>query len=181
MKKIKSFQFWRNTVKNSYRITHLDKSSPRGKRNCGLKYIFITLNTLLLALFIALPAANGQDSSSFETLQGQPDEIMTLKHGRQSRNPAPTSEHLPDGKIAAVSEMIQTSPAAGELDSAFNPTFDRFSGLAYVVAVQPDGKIIVGGYFKSLNGNAHSGIVRFNPDGSFDNAFNPNINDTVFG
>src|SRR5436853_1336483 len=57
------------------------------------------------------------------------------------------------------------------------------NGIVYVVVVQPDGKILIGGDFTtpSPNGGAavtRNRIARLNPDGTLD-GFNPNANGTV--
>jgi uncharacterized delta-60 repeat protein len=49
----------------------------------------------------------------------------------------------------------------------------------YVVVVQPDGKILIGGLFTSIGGVARNHIARLNPDGTLDIAFDPNINGHV--
>jgi uncharacterized delta-60 repeat protein len=41
------------------------------------------------------------------------------------------------------------------------------------IAVQPDGKVIIGGLFTSVNGIARNRIARFNSDGSVDKSFDP--------
>ncbi|MBX2945600.1 MAG: T9SS type A sorting domain-containing protein [Cyclobacteriaceae bacterium] len=60
----------------------------------------------------------------------------------------------------------------GSLDETFNPG----SGFDYVVqcmVVQPDGKVIVGGYFTEYNGAPVNRIARLNTDGTLDLSFNP--------
>ena len=59
---------------------------------------------------------------------------------------------------------------AGSRDLGFG---DRSGtdGLVYAVAVQPDGKIVVVGDFKSMNGVACGSIARLNADGSVDPSF----------
>jgi uncharacterized delta-60 repeat protein len=47
------------------------------------------------------------------------------------------------------------------------------------IAVQTDGKILVGGSFTNLAGQARNYIGRFNPDGSLDPAFNPGADNIV--
>lgn len=42
------------------------------------------------------------------------------------------------------------------------------------VLVQPDGKILVGGYFPNYAGSGHDHLVRLNNDGTIDPTFNPN-------
>ena len=43
-------------------------------------------------------------------------------------------------------------------------------------AVQPDGKILIGGTFTSVLGVARNNIARLNTDGTLDTAFDPNAN-----
>ena len=43
-------------------------------------------------------------------------------------------------------------------------------------AVQPDGKILIGGIFTSVLGVTRNNIARLNTDGTLDTAFNPNAN-----
>ncbi|GAB3084675.1 hypothetical protein [Nocardioides zeae] len=63
----------------------------------------------------------------------------------------------------------------GTVDGAFaDPGLDA---LARAVVVQPDGKILVGGQFRTAGGRAMTGVARFNSDGSIDTGFaNPALN-----
>src|SRR5436190_2256283 len=45
--------------------------------------------------------------------------------------------------------------------------------IAVTLALQPDGKILVGGEFWSVNGTPRNRIARLNDDGSLDPTFNP--------
>ena len=58
------------------------------------------------------------------------------------------------------------------LDSSFVPSLENFTGAVNAVAKQPDGKILVGGYFLSANGRERFGLARFNADGTLDESFN---------
>jgi uncharacterized delta-60 repeat protein len=58
------------------------------------------------------------------------------------------------------------------VDISFNP-IGGVNGNVWSVAVQPDGKILIGGAFTAVNGIARNRIARLNPDGSLDAAFNP--------
>ena len=60
----------------------------------------------------------------------------------------------------------------GSLDNTFNPR-TGFNGQPGSVAVQTDGKIVVGGSFTTYNGTPRNNIVRINGDGSLDTSFNP--------
>lgn len=66
----------------------------------------------------------------------------------------------------------------GTLDTSFNPGAAFIDvgtdNRVFTLAVQADGKIIVGGHFYSVDGALHKNfITRLNSDGSFDTAFNP--------
>ena len=63
--------------------------------------------------------------------------------------------------------------ANGTLDKTFKPGV--IDGVTCVV-VQPDGRILIGGYFANVNGIARNGIARLNADGSLDSTFNPVYN-----
>ncbi len=52
-------------------------------------------------------------------------------------------------------------------------------GNVYVVATQPDGKLIVGGQFTTIASNNRSNLARLNADGSLDTSFNPSPNGPV--
>ncbi len=45
--------------------------------------------------------------------------------------------------------------------------------FVYHVAVQTDGRILIGGRFTTYDGTARSGVARLNADGSLDTSFNP--------
>ncbi|MCS7079987.1 MAG: hypothetical protein NZ585_08040 [Chloracidobacterium sp.] len=61
---------------------------------------------------------------------------------------------------------------AGALDVTFNPG-GGVSGAVYAIAVQPDGKVVIGGEFSAVNGLPRNNVARLNPDGSLDVAFDP--------
>ena len=79
--------------------------------------------------------------------------------------------------------------ADGSLDSAFNqgPALEyfRWSGylclatVVYCLAVQADGRVLVGGYFTTLGGQPHNWLGRLNADGTPDSGFNPGADSDV--
>ncbi|MCB1227022.1 MAG: choice-of-anchor D domain-containing protein [Verrucomicrobiales bacterium] len=97
---------------------------------------------------------------------------------------------LADGKILIGGTISQISGdffnstiarlnADGTLDSGFGGSTDY--GFTSALAVQPDGKILVGGVFSSLNGDSNYGrFGRLNPDGSLDTSFIPGAQPNVF-
>ncbi|MCW5555255.1 MAG: hypothetical protein KIS67_24225 [Verrucomicrobiae bacterium] len=63
----------------------------------------------------------------------------------------------------------------GSLDASFDPGGSIDSGVL-TTALQPDGKLLIGGTFTTVGGLARTGLARLNPDGSVDDAFHPDIN-----
>ena len=62
----------------------------------------------------------------------------------------------------------------GTLDTSFNPGAGGIgSPSVNSLAVQPDGKILVGGEFTTLGGQSRIGIGRLAADGTLDASFNP--------
>ncbi len=70
---------------------------------------------------------------------------------------------VPQGYLARLN-------ADGSLDTSFN-VGAGFSDWVFSIAVQGDGKILVGGLFRTYQGFARSGVVRLNNDGSLDTTF----------
>lgn len=68
--------------------------------------------------------------------------------------------------------------ADGTRDSTFTPGTGANSTVA-AVSIQPDGKILIGGLFTSINGTPRSRVARLNHDGTLDATFFPVMNDTV--
>jgi uncharacterized delta-60 repeat protein len=62
----------------------------------------------------------------------------------------------------------------GSLDTSFN-TGSGFSFYGQSLAIQSDGKILVGGLFSTFNGVAVNRLVRLNSDGTLDAEFTNNI------
>ncbi|WP_157966006.1 HYR domain-containing protein [Cognataquiflexum aquatile] len=60
----------------------------------------------------------------------------------------------------------------GSLDTSFNPGIGPNYELRKIV-VQPDGKILIGGFFSFYNGTPRNYIARINSDGSLDTSYDP--------
>ncbi len=69
--------------------------------------------------------------------------------------------------------------ADGTLDTGFNPGSGGFYSYVNSLAVQADGKILVGGVFTALGGQSRNYIGRLNADGTLDTSFNPGANGYV--
>jgi uncharacterized delta-60 repeat protein len=96
--------------------------------------------------------------------------------------------HLqPDGKIIIAGVFLNVGDdglirnrmarlnSDGTLETSFNP---NLNSDANAMAIQSDGKILVGGSFTTVGGVTRNRIARLNSDGTLDTAFNPNLNST---
>ena len=88
----------------------------------------------------------------------------------------------PDGKILVCGMISPNSDnrvkhivrlnADGTTDTTFNTGTGANSSILGM-ALQPDGKVIIGGWFTSYNGNLCNRIARLNANGTLDTNFNP--------
>jgi uncharacterized delta-60 repeat protein len=77
---------------------------------------------------------------------------------------------------ATTRSRVARVNADGTLDASFNPNAD---GVVNALALQADGKVLLGGLFTSVGGTTRNRIARVNADGTLDTGFNPNANSTV--
>jgi hypothetical protein len=64
-----------------------------------------------------------------------------------------------------------TIPDSGTQDTGFLATGAGADGVVYSVAVQSDGKVLIGGEFTTYNGTSRGRVARLNSDGSLDTGF----------
>jgi uncharacterized delta-60 repeat protein len=70
--------------------------------------------------------------------------------------------------------------ADGMLDTSFNPGTGGDYPFVRCLAVQGDGKILVGGDFATLGGQPRNCLGRLNADGTVDSGFNPGADNSVW-
>ena len=103
---------------------------------------------------------------------------------------------LVGGGFSSVNGTSRTSIARlnanGTLDSSFVPdlVYSYYPPLIKSLVVQSSGKVLIGGYFSTVNGSDLNGIARLNTNGSLDGSFNlgqgvsggeyPAVNSVVF-
>jgi uncharacterized delta-60 repeat protein len=121
---------------------------------------------------IARVQSNGEQDSSFDPGSGPDRSIWAIS--LQS-----------DGKvlIGGGFTMIDDRPmkgvarlnSDGSLDTSFQTSLiaGNFDHRVYAVALQSDGKVLVGGLFNTVDGVSRNGIARLNPDGTLDPSFDP--------
>lgn len=67
--------------------------------------------------------------------------------------------------------MVARVNPDGTLDEGFTLPQTELNPEAFAIAIQPNGKILVGGEFDSYSGTPCGGLVRLNTDGTLDDAF----------
>jgi uncharacterized delta-60 repeat protein len=128
-------------------------------------------------------------AGDFTMIEGQPrnriarlnsDGTLDASFNPGAGGPVDALALQPDGKILlggtyfTVGGQPRTNLARlnpnGSLDLAFNPGSD-YAGYVYSLAVQPDGKILIGGEFTNMAGKPRNRIARLNSDGALDDTF----------
>jgi len=68
----------------------------------------------------------------------------------------------------------------GTLDAAFNPNATGAFSTVSSIALEPDGKILVGGDFDNIGGQPRNNIARLDATTGLADSFNPNANSSVY-
>jgi uncharacterized delta-60 repeat protein len=122
--------------------------------------------------------ADGTRDTSFEQLEGEefyPTVILTMAL-------QPDGKVLVGGDFTLVKGASRNGIARLNADGTLDHTFDPGTGIGTGtdelsnvngILVQPDGRILIGGWFSTFNGTVRNGIARLNADGSLDTSFNP--------
>ncbi len=72
--------------------------------------------------------------------------------------------------LALVLAFVQSHAASGDVDLSFDPG-SSINGDVFTMALQSDGRVLIGGAFTTVTGAMRSGIARLNTDGSVDESF----------
>jgi len=83
---------------------------------------------------------------------------------------------LAAGMFTAIGGTLRTNIARLQADGTFDPSFNSGagpSGLVRIMALQPDGRILIGGEFTTVNKTNRNRVARLNADGSLDLTFDP--------
>src|SRR5205807_10068545 len=88
----------------------------------------------------------------------------------------------PNGGAVVTRNRIARLETDGRLDQTLNLSIvgNPLNATVRATAVQPDGKILIGGFFTTVLGVTRNNIARLNTDGTLDTAFNPNANSDVY-
>ncbi|MEY2505017.1 MAG: trimeric autotransporter adhesin, partial [Verrucomicrobiota bacterium] len=106
----------------------------------------------------------------------------TLTSGKITNGLVMGSALQPDGKLLIVGQFSEVHGVSrhgiarlngdGTLDLSFDPGAGADVGVG-PIALQADGKIIIAGFFHTVNGITSAGLARFNSDGSLDSGYDP--------
>lgn len=118
--------------------------------------------------FLVRLEANGNFDTSFTAPTGLNDWVYTLAIQNDGKILAGGAFTTHNGTLY---NYIIRFNANGTVDNTFN-IGAGFNNVVQFIALQNDGKILVGGDFTSYNGNPCNYIVRLNSDGTIDPSFN---------
>jgi uncharacterized delta-60 repeat protein len=146
----------------------------------------IWLGWVLLAVTTATGgyrAAAGADGAAGALDQGFAPRVVTPRGDVRAIALQPDGKAVIGGDFLWIDGTSRHRIARLEADGTVDTTFDPGTGAdnsVYALALQPDGKIIVGGTFGSIDGIAREGIARLNADGTLDTAFDPRMEGNVY-
>jgi uncharacterized delta-60 repeat protein len=97
----------------------------------------------------------------------------------------PNGKILVAGSFATINGAACNSIIRLEANGAIDPTFPTLTEInashIYALALQQDGKILVGGDLQVFDGqNIYNNFIRLNEDGARDTAFNANVRGVVY-
>jgi uncharacterized delta-60 repeat protein len=131
--------------------------------------------------FISLQTPIIQSGDSLTMAISDPDfDCYTLSAWQSGASNPEMMIEQPDGKIVYVGYFTSYGATAANRIIRLNADFSvddtfvygtGFNGDATAIAIQSDGKLIVGGNFTQYNGTARNRMVRLNTDGSLDTSF----------
>lgn len=102
--------------------------------------------------------------------------VGAVRGSRHSRHGTGSGRQWP--VLLIVLLLCRMAWAEAAVDEGFNPGGTNV-GKVLALAVQADGKVVVGGTFVTLGGQPRRNIGRLDADGSLDSGFNPGADGTV--
>ena len=137
--------------------------------------LFSRVNGTASGRLVRLDAAGALDAA-FSQAVGPADNVYRIKS-------LPNGQYLLGAYGGSITigtttrvELLRLNPN-GTPDNTFDcgsgPSTSAAGGYSYVqtYAVQPDGKVVVAGYFDTFSGTLAQGVVRLNANGTIDNSF----------
>jgi uncharacterized delta-60 repeat protein len=141
--------------------------------------LFITNLLLLQILFTTIVWSQpGTNDSSFDPGTGANNTVRTIAIQTDGKT-------IIAGDFTSFNGTSRNRIARLNVDGSLDADFDPGTGadnIIRTIAIQTDGKIIIGGSFTTYNGIASNRLARLNADGSLDNTFaiGSGVNNAVF-
>ncbi|HSH16878.1 MAG TPA: Calx-beta domain-containing protein, partial [Verrucomicrobiae bacterium] len=125
------------------------------------------------------------DNESFNEPAGSAD--VAFFESTQANGPVfaialQKTNNVTDGRIVVAGDFTDFNQVVrnrlarllpnGNLDTSFDPG-PGANGAIRTLAAEPDGKLLIGGFFSQVLGTNRNGIARLNSDGTLDSSFNP--------
>jgi uncharacterized repeat protein (TIGR01451 family)/uncharacterized delta-60 repeat protein len=129
--------------------------------------------------FVARLTSTGGLDSSFAPTNFPDGPVWALAIG-------PSNQVTIVGDFLNIGSVPRAHVARYNWDGSLDPTFDPSAnaptnGSVSCLALQTDGKVVIGGSFANLGSQPLAGLARLNADGSADTAFNANLGFGVNG
>ncbi len=131
---------------------------------------FFTVAAFLTLFLAAFQSSEAQMQIRLPDLGGNPAETSPISSEKADGNFVQSMS----AETKSNRQSLSSPNADGDVDSTFSAGVAEGFGSVKTIVVQPDGKIIIGGSFRGVNGAARAYLARFNADGSLDAAFNQN-------
>ena len=135
-----------------------------------------SVGPLILVILLALPLRShsqaGSVDLSFDAALNSGAQVYVVTHQTNG-------QLLIGGTFTNVGGIRRTNVARlnpdGTLDATFNPGAAANIGYVSAIAVQPDGKVLIGGQFSSTTFAAPANLARLNSNGTVDAGFDPDL------
>jgi hypothetical protein len=135
---------------------------------------------VIVVISIVLMTAAGSNVAGFSFVDSVKDlfgwQSSTSSTIAPERSTPSTPGTIVPSSTPSLTDSRLTTAASSALDG-FDP---NANGAIRAVAVQSDGKILIGGNFTTVQDVPRNYLARLNTDGTLDTAFDPNPNSNVF-
>lgn len=127
---------------------------------------------------VARLLADGTRDTTFDAGEGPPSgsSINNLRL-------LPSGKILAGGSFASFSGLpranLRRLNADGSPDATFGTADSSPGGTVYDIALQPEGRLLIGGYFSTVGGQPQAYLARLGADGILDSDFRPTVTYTV--
>jgi uncharacterized delta-60 repeat protein len=139
-------------------------------------FLFAAVGTLVAAMRVCAQPVLDDFNPNIEGLFGVAVRAVVVQPDGKVLVGGLFNSVAPNGGPSVARKNIARFHPDGSLDTAFDP---NANSDIHAIALQPDGKILVGGYFTSIGGQFRNRLARLDPTNGLADAFNPGANEVV--